>query len=108
MFKQLIVLIGLSVTVVLFTSYAHETVQFLLSAHDWVVGLLANMFSEGQSGNLAKGLIALLSIPFIAGLVPAIIYWMARRHWLPFFMEIVWFVWLIQAGALVVAYKAAT
>jgi hypothetical protein len=63
------------------------------------------VFSGSQAGSIPKNLIALLSLPLLVGLVPAIIYWMVRRHWFPYFMQIVWVVWLIQAGALIVVYK---
>jgi hypothetical protein len=105
MVKQSITLVGVSVGVILFMSYAHEAIQYLVSSHDWISQVLTDVFSGGQAGNLARGFIALLSVPILVGLVPAIIYWMLRRHWFPFFMEIVWIVWLIQAGALIMMFK---
>jgi hypothetical protein len=107
MLKQLIAIIALSAAIVLSMSYAQQGVTWLVQAHDWVAQLLTDVFSAGNAGNLARGLIALLSIPVLVGLIPALVYWMIRRHWFPYFMEIVWVVWLIQAGALVVMYKAA-
>ena len=106
MLKQIIALIALSVAIVLSMSYAQEGLQFLLSAHDWISQLLTDVFSGGQAGNIARGLIALLSVPVLAGLIPTVIYWAVRRHWFPYFMEIVWVIWLIQAGALIIMYKA--
>lgn len=106
MIKQVIALIALSVGVVLSMSYAQQGVEWLVTAHQWVSQLLTEVFSGGQAGNIARGLIALLSIPVIIGLVPTVVYWVVRRHWFPYFMEIVWVVWLIQAGALIVMYKA--
>jgi hypothetical protein len=106
MLKQAVVLIGLSVAVVLSMSYASLGVHWLLTAHDWISQLLTDVFSGGQAGNIMRGLIALLSIPIIVGLVPAVLYWVLRRHWFPYFMEIVWVIWLVQAGALIVMYKA--
>lgn len=106
MLKQLLILIILSLGIILAMPYAQLGVQWLLEGHDWVSKILTDVFSGGQAGNLAKGFIALLAIPFLVGLVPALIYWFARRHWFPYFMEIVWIVWLVQAGALVVTYKA--
>lgn len=106
MLKQALALIVLSVAVVLSMSYAQEAVTYLLSAHDWISQLLTDVFSGGQAGNLARNLIALLSVPVLAGLIPALIYWIVRKHWFPYFMETVWVVWLIQAGALIVMYKA--
>lgn len=106
MIKQVIALVALSVGIILSMSYAQQAVQFLLSAHEWISQILTDVFSVGQAGNIARGLIALLSVPVLVGLVPALLYWAIRRHWFPYFMEIVWVIWLIQAGALVVMYKA--
>jgi len=106
MLKQTIALIALSVGIIFSMSYAQQAVQVLIHAHDWISQLLMDVFSGGQAGNIMRGLIALLSIPLLVGLVPALIYWMIRRHWFPYFMEIVWIVWLVQAGALVMMYNA--
>ncbi len=106
MIKQTLLLIALSVAIVLSMSHAQTGVQYLLNAHDWISQLLTDVFSGGNAGNLARGLIALLSIPILIAFVPAVLYWMVRRHWFPYFMEIVWVVWLVQAGALMVMYNA--
>lgn len=108
MIKQAVALIALSVVIILSMSYAQQAVNLLLNGHDWVSQVLTNVFSGGQAGNIIRGLIALISIPLLVALVPAVIYWMVKRHWFPYFMEIMWVVWLIQAGALIVLYKAAT
>ena len=107
MLKQSLALIGLSVVIILFMSYAHVVIQFLVNAHDWISQVLTDVFSGGHAGNLARGFIALLSLPILIGLIPAMIYWMLRRHWFPYFMEIVWVVWLVQAGALIMMYQAS-
>lgn len=106
MIKQLVALVAFSVAIILTMSYAHQGVQLLLTAHEWISSILTDVFSGGPAGNIARGLIALLSVPFLVGLIPALAYWMARRHWFPYFMEIVWIVWLIQAGALIIMSKA--
>lgn len=107
MIKQIIALLVLSTLIILTMPYTQQAVQYLLNAHEWISQLLTDVFSGGQAGNLLRGLIALLSVPIIIGLVPAIIYWMVKRSWFPYFMEIFWVVWLIQAGALAIAFKAA-
>lgn len=108
MLKQFIFLIALSVAIIFAMAYAQVGVQWLLAAHDWISQTLTNVFSGGQAGNTTRGIIALLSIPLLVGLVPTMIYWMLRRHWFPYFMHIVWVVWLVQAGALVIMYNATT
>ena len=106
MLKQAIALIALSTAIILSMSYAQQGLQLLLTGHDWISGLLTEVFSAGHAGSLARSLIALVSIPVIVGLIPTLTYWLVRRHWFPYFMEIVWVVWLIQTGALIMMYKA--
>lgn len=107
MLKQIIILVGLSIAITLSMSYAQYAIQLLIDAHDWVSQLLTEVFSGGQAGNLARGLIALLSIPFLIACIPTVAYWTIKRSWFPYFLEIVWIVWLIQAGALMVIAKTA-
>jgi hypothetical protein len=105
MFKHIIALIALSIAVILSMSYAQLGLQWLIDAHDWVSGVLTDVFTGGQAGNIARSLIALLSIPVLLGLVPTLIYWAIRRSWFPYFMQIVWIVWLLQIGALLMLSK---
>lgn len=108
MIKQVIAIVTLSAAIVLSMSHAQQGVQLLLQAHEWVSTVLMDVFSGGQTGNLLRGSIALLSIPLIVGLIPALIYWAARRQWFPYFMHTVWAVWLVQIGALVALFQTAT
>lgn len=105
MIKQVFALIALSVLIVMFMPYAQQGVQFLVYAHDWVSDVLTAVFSGGHAGHIARSLLALLAIPVLVGMVPGTIYWLIRKHWFPYFMEIVWVVWLIQAGALIIIYS---
>lgn len=107
MIKQVLAIIALSVAIILSMSYAQQALQYLVDAHDWISQLLTEVFSGGQAGNIARGLIALLSVPVLVGLIPTVLYWTIKRNWFPYFMEIVWVVWLLQAGALIVLYKVA-
>lgn len=110
MLKQSLSIIGLiflSVAIVLAMPYAQQGMQFLLTAHDTISQWLTEIFSGGDTGNLIRLAIALLVIPFVAALVPAVIFWFMKRRWLPGFMTMVWVIWLIQTAALVVIYKAA-
>lgn len=107
MIKQVIALVAGSIAMIFAMTYFQQALQFLVTAHDWVSDILTNVFSVGEAGNLLRGSIALLSMPVLVGLVPALGYWAIRRNWFPYFMEIVWVVWLIQAGALIVLFKTA-
>ncbi|MES2217457.1 MAG: hypothetical protein V4501_03500 [Pseudomonadota bacterium] len=107
MLKHFIAIILLAVIIILTTPYVHSALEALVAGHNWIVDALKEVFSGGTAGNLLKQLIAALTIPILVALVPAGFYWLARRSWFPYFMLIVWVVWLIQTSALVMAYKAA-
>jgi hypothetical protein len=102
MVKQIIAIIALSIIVILSMPYSQQAIKYLLAAHDWIAQILTEVFSGGQVGNTARELFALLTVPFIVALIPACIYWFVRRQWFPQFMNIVWVVWLIQTGALII------
>lgn len=105
MIKQVIAIIVLSVLVILTMPYAQQGLQWVLSAHDWVSDLLTQVFSGGETGNLIRKLLALLVMPIGIALIPTIIYWFAKRSWFPYFMGIVWVIWLAQTAAIVILYK---
>jgi hypothetical protein len=105
MLKHSIALIALSIIVVLTMPYAQPGLQFIVSAQTWVSETLTAVFSGGEVGNLIRNVIALLVIPVVIGLIPAFIYWLVKRSWFPYFMEVVWFFWLVQTAALVIQYK---
>ncbi len=102
MLKQIIALIALSVAIILFMPYAQHGVEWILTAQNWVSELLTQVFSGGPAGDLTRKLLALLAIPIAIGLVPVIIFWLTRHRWFPYFMHIVWVIWLIQTAALVI------
>jgi hypothetical protein len=108
MLKHFIAIILLAALIILTTPYVHTGLEALVAGHNWIVDALKEVFSGGTAGSLLKQLIAALTIPLLVALVPAGFYWLARRSWFPYFMLIVWVVWLIQTSALVMAYKAAT
>ena len=106
MFKHLVAIILLAILMVFAMPYAHTALAALLEAHAWITDMLKDVFSGGKTGNLLRDVLASLAIPFAVGLIPALIFWMIKRRWLPCFMTLVWVTWLIQTAALVIEYKA--
>lgn len=106
MLKHIGAIVGLSMVLMLTILYVQTGLQYLVFAHEWLSNILKEVFSGGEAGNIIRQLLALITIPFALGLVPVIIYWLARREWFPYFMQCVWIVWLIQTSALIVLYKA--
>ncbi len=107
MIKQISAIILFSVLVTIGMPYAQQGLQYLISAHDWISDTLTQVFSGGQAGNIIRNVITLLTIPILIGLIPTLIYWIAKRSWFPYFIDIVWVVLLVEASALAILYKAA-
>jgi hypothetical protein len=105
MLKHIVAIVVLSILIIVGMPYVQQGLQFIVTCHDWLSDVLKNVFSGGQAGNIIRELIALLAIPVLVALIPAIIYWLAKRAWFPYFMELVWVIWLVQTSALVILYK---
>jgi hypothetical protein len=103
--KNIIALIAISLLSIFGVEYIRPVIMALLSSHDWISQLLLQVFSGGQAGNILRELIALITMPLIIGLIPASVYWLAKRRMFPYFMHTVWIVWLIQTTAILVLNK---
>jgi hypothetical protein len=107
MLKHIIAIILISLLVILTMPYVQMAVHGLMDAYNWINHMLTQVFSGDKAGNTTRDLIAMLVLPLAAGLVPAIPYYFAKRSFLPFFMTIVWVIWLVEVTAIVLAAKAA-
>lgn len=105
MIKRILAILVLSVAVIMAMPYAQQGLEMLLSLHTWISNLLTEVFTGANAGNITRQLIALLAAPVLIGLIPAILYWVIRHSWFPYFMQCVWIVWLIQTSALIVMAK---
>lgn len=105
MIKHIIVLLLFSLAVIFGAHHIHPIIVVLLSSHDWISQLLLQVFTGGQAGNTARQLIALLAIPVFIALIPALVFWVARRRFFPYFFQTIWVLWLIQTTALIMTYK---
>jgi hypothetical protein len=107
MLKNFIVLILLSLAVIFGTKHLHPIILVLVSAHDWISQLLLQVFSGGELGSAVRNLISLILVPLFIGAIPATVYWFSKHRQFPYFMHIVWVMWLLQTTAIVMMYRPA-
>lgn len=105
MLKKFIFMLVLTAIIIVAMPQAQQVIQYLINAHDLISQALKEVFSGGHIGNALRGFIAFLTIPFAIGAIPSALYWLVRKHWCPWFMDIVWIIWLVQAGALLSIYR---
>lgn len=104
MLKNIIILLIITSIAIVGAQHLRPLILALLAAHDWVTQLLMQVFAGGKTGNMIRQLIALVSMPLLISLIPTFIYWLAKRRLYPYFMHIVWAVWLIQISAIIILY----
>ena len=107
MVKQISAILILSILMLSSMAYAQQALEMLVSVHDWIAELLTQIFSGGTAGDMTRKLIALLAVPLLIGLIPVLLYWIVKRSWFPYFMQLVWIVWIIQAAALIVVFQTS-
>ncbi|MDA8561952.1 hypothetical protein N9L02_02425 [Gammaproteobacteria bacterium] len=105
MMKSIIAILVLSIAVIMAMPYTYQGLDLLLSFHEQVSDALTEVFTGGNIGNIIRQLIALLTAPFLIGLIPSIVYWILKRSWFPYFMQLVWIVWLIQTSFVIIMTK---
>jgi hypothetical protein len=107
MLKHIIAIVLLSVLIILALPQVQTVLHWLMDAYNWLAQTLTQVFSGGKAGNTTRELIAILILPFLIGLLPAIPYYFIRRSFFPYFMTIVWVVWLIEVTAIALSFKLA-
>lgn len=102
---SIFIIIILSLLVVIATPYAQQILNWVLTGHEWILQILANIFNGGEAGSTIRNSLALLAIPLLIGVIPVVIYWLARRNWFPYFLHVVWAIWLAQTAVLLIQGK---
>ena len=102
MLKNIIVLIVLSLGVIFGIKHIQPIILLLVSSRDWISQLLLQVFSGGELGSAIRNLISLLVVPLCFGAVPTLIFWLSKNRMFPYFMHVVWVVWLVQTTAIIV------
>jgi hypothetical protein len=95
MFKQVILIIALSLMAIFFRVEISHLLNALVYLHNQVSHLLHLIFSDDVTGRVIQNVIALLIIPFVFGLIVGIVFWLIKRATMPHIMAIVWGFWLV-------------
>lgn len=102
MFKQIAILVILTIIIILTQHYFSVAALALLHAYQFILGHLGAIFSPGTTGTFFRKLIAFLAIPFLVGLILGGLYWIIRKRKLPGLMPIIWGVWLVLTTLLII------
>jgi hypothetical protein len=106
MLKNFIALILFSLGVIFGAKHIQPIIFLLVSSRDWISQLLLQVFSGGEWGSAVRNLISLLVMPLFIAAIPALVYWLSKRRFFPYFMHVVWVVWLVEVTTIIVRYVA--
>lgn len=95
MTRQITYFIIASIIVIIGARYFGILIDWVVSAHQYVLHALGAIFAGGTIGTLLRKLLALLLIPPIILALPAGGYWAVNRKKMPYTTEALWGVWLV-------------
>ena len=108
MFKQVMVILLLSVVVIFFKNQLAHVLDWLVAAHNYFAQKLHFIFSNDRIGRIIQDLIALLIIPILCGFLVLAIGWIIKRGAMPHVMVVVWTVWLVLLVTMVAQNNSGT
>lgn len=97
MFKQSLLYLLLSILVIMFAKYAKLCVLYVDLFYTYINTLLEPLFGSGFIGEIFRNLFTLVLVPLTIAAIPAFIYWLVKRKYMPYFIELSWLLWLIIA-----------
>ncbi|HAF87072.1 MAG TPA: hypothetical protein DCG13_00750 [Legionellales bacterium] len=97
MIRLSLIYFALSILVVALNRYVHLLVVYMDTFFTYVtLKIMPVMHALDLSRSTARVLI-LIGLPMILALIPASFYWLIKRRYMPYFIEVVWSIWLVLA-----------
>ena len=95
MFKQIILVIILSILAVLFVKEVSFFLQVLSNLQKYVSHLLSYVFSGDHLGRLIREVVVLSGIPILLSLIVNAVYWLIKKRTMPVFTAFMWLAWVL-------------
>ena len=92
----------MSLIYIALATQAAVMVHYLNFAHQFMVDKLTYVFAGGQTGQFLKQALALILLPLAITAVPALIYYGVKRRSMPYFIHLLWAVWIALATSLAI------
>lgn len=95
MLKQTIFYLALSILVVVFARYFALGIIHIDHIYTWLNLKISTVFSNSFMGLTVQQIIVLMALPIVVAGVPALTYKVVKGGTMPYFLNVVWFVWLV-------------
>lgn len=100
MFKQVALLILLSVVAIMWQDQLAAILKGFFWVHEKIVDGLNMIFASSRVGEIVQSVLALLLIPVVVAVLLAIAHFFLRQMHFPHTMSVVWVIWAISVSAI--------
>src|SRR3990167_4577894 len=90
MFKNILMLVCLSVAAIFFQSQLLGVLHFVTSIHDQLAKGLGMIFSLNTAGEMVQSVLALLLIPAVIGVIFGIAHFFIKQEHFPHTLTVIW------------------
>lgn len=97
MIKQGAIYLILSIVFVLLAHYINYLIIYIDLAYTYINLQLSFLLKDNIVGTHARNILSLMTLPLILGGIPALIWRAIKGKPMPYFLEIVWLLWLLIA-----------
>ncbi len=97
MLKQSFIYLVLSLLIILFATYAKIFFVYVNLLYVYLDNMLMPLFGSSFIGEVIRDMLTLVLTPFLLAGIPALIYWLIKRKKMPYFLELIWLLWLVLA-----------
>ena len=100
MFKQIILLVILSIVAIFFHDAVATVFHYVIVARNYVSHGLSFVFAGDHWGSFVRNVVMLAGIPLVIGLFVNAVYWLVKKQTVPIFAALIWIVWVIVLTSL--------
>lgn len=90
-----LIYLGLSILVVLFSSYTNELARLIVTFYHWIDTHIEVFFSTTPSGLNLRHVFSLVICPLIITGIPALAYRFIKGGLMPYYIEATWLIWIL-------------
>ena len=107
-FKQYLAIFCSSYILVDYPQALYPFTVFFLNLHNFLSKFFLGIGSNYQFGIIIAKFIAIIIVPILIAALPALIFYLAKKRFFPYFFHVIWVIWLIQATTLIITYHSSS
>lgn len=100
MFKQILLLVGLSVAAIFFQSQLTHVLHSIMYIHNQIAKGLGVIFAVDTVGEVVQSVLSLLLIPVVLGILLGIAHFFIKQAHFPHTLTVIWVSWAVLLASI--------